>query len=81
MDREILINRLKRTTERRHPGKPYVITEYKKFFTVVVDGTEPFLYEKEDGFPLRLMFGQVSKEETANPKLVYEFGGKKDGKK
>lgn len=81
MDREIVIDRLKRTTERRHPGKPYVIKEYKEFFTVVVDGTQPFLYEKEDGFPLRKTFAQLNAQAIANPKLVYESGGKKDVKK
>ena len=81
MDREIVIDRLKRTTERRHPGRPYVIHEYSKFYTVVVDRTQPFLFEKNDGFPINLSFSQVSKEECKNPKIVYESGGQKDGKK
>lgn len=81
MDREIVIDRLKRTTERRHPGRPYVITEFNKFFSVVVDNSEPFLYEKEDGFPLRTTFGRIAPSEKNNSKIVYKSGGQKDGKK
>lgn len=81
MDKEIVINRLKRTIERRHHNRPYVIREYTKFYSVVVDGTEPFLFEKEDGFPYHLTYAQVSPSEKKNPKLIYESGGKDDGKK
>lgn len=81
MDKKIVIDRLKRTTERRYPGRPYVIHEYSKFYTVVVDGTQPFLFEKSDGFPINLTFAQVSKEDCKNPKLIFESGGKKDVKK
>lgn len=81
MDKEKVIDRLKRTTERFHHGRPYVIREYGKFYSVVVDGTEPFLYEKEHGFPYMLTYAQVSHDEKKNPKLIYESGGKDNGKK
>ena len=81
MEKKIVIDRLKRTTERRYPNMPYTIKEFKNFYSVVVNGTEPFLYEKGDGFPLRTTFAQISPSEKENSEIVYRSGGTNNGKK
>lgn len=81
MDSTVVINRIKRTADRRHPGSKYKIIEYKNFYSLVVDGYEPSLFEKEDGFPVRMSYGQLKDSDIVNPKIVYESGGQKDGKK
>lgn len=81
MNNEIVINRLKRVGDRRYPDKAYKIIEYKNYYSIVVNGYEPSLFEKENGFPIRMNYGQLNDSDIKNPKVIYESGGQKNGKK
>ena len=81
MNNEIVINRLKRVGDRRYPDKAYKIIEYKNYYSIVANGYEPSLFEKENGFPIRMNYGQLKDSDIKNPKVIYESGGYKNGKK
>ena len=82
---DLNLRNMKRFMEKRHPGQDYKIYEYQKFYTVIRDIkghiTEPLLFDKKGAFPMLKTFNQMPIEDCNNPKLVYESGGEKDGKK
>lgn len=81
MEKELVIERIKRVGARRFKGAKFKIVEYANYFSLVSDNAEPSLFEKEDGFPVHITFAQLSVREIINPKVVFESGGKDNGEK
>ncbi len=67
------------------PGESYQIFEYETFYTAVFTGehkkhSEPILFNKNGAFPIPKNYASMSLEERKNPKLIYTYGGKDNGK-
>ena len=68
------------------PGESYKIFEYDSFYTAVFTSeskknSEPIMFNKKGALPIPRPFASVPAKDCMNPKLVYESGGKDNGKK
>lgn len=79
---KINLQHMKKTVERIHPGKSYRITEYETYYVIGITEKgsviQPMIFNKKGAFPILKSIAEMPKE---TGKVIYESGGKKNGKK
>lgn len=80
---ELNLENIKKYMSRIHSGKEYKLYEFETFYSVVFTGEknrlmQPVLFNKKGAFRMNKVFGQMPKEKG---KLIFESGGKDNGKK